>query len=791
MKKRLNFDNFIIFDGAMGTMLQSNGLKANVLPESYNFSHPDIVESIHRQYVASGADVITTNTFGANRYKLAGSGFTVKDVVTQAVKLARNAAGEKLIALDIGPTGKLMKPHGDLSFDDAYSAFAEQIKAGEVAGADLILIETMSDVYEAKAAIVAAKENSQLPILCTMTFQKDKRTLTGTDVLTMVNILQNLGIDALGANCSLGPKEMMGLVEDLVRYSKIPIIIQPNAGLPKIQNGHIYYETDAYEFSQYAKSMAQKGVIILGGCCGTTPEHIRAIKDVLADMSPTKRNIYDFTAASSYSKTVILSGSITTIGERINPSGKPKMREALKSSNYEYMIKEAIKQRDAGAKIINVNVGVPEIDEREAMVELVTKLQGTLNTPLMFDSLKPQVLEAACRIYSGRPIINSVNGKENSMREIFPIAKKYGACVIAMTLDEKGIPKTAEERLKVAEKIIETAKSYGIDKKDIIVDCMVLASSAEQDAAFQTLKALQLIKEKLVVLTILGISNISFGLPNRPLLNRTFLAAALGSGLDIPIIDPLDPEIIKTVDAFNVLSGHDKNADYYIGTYSKNVRVEISNNEKNIKPDLNFIISEGLIEEIKPAIEELLKEYAPMEIVEAFLIPALDTVGKKYEKGEIFLPQLIISAEAAKTAFQIINSYNMNAEGQTSFTKGRILLATVRGDIHEIGKNIVKAMLENYGYEVIDLGIDVPKEKIVSTVKRENIHLVGLSALMTNSLKSMEDTIKAIRELDVGCKVMVGGAVLNADYANMIGADYYGKDARDAVKIAQDVFGSS
>lgn len=788
MRKELNFNDFIVFDGAMGTMLQSRGLKAGVLPESYNFTHPDIVESIHSEYAKAGADVITTNSFGANRFKLEGSGLVVKDVVAQAVKHARNAAGEKLVALDIGPTGKLMKPQGDLSFEDAYRAFSEQIVAGEEAGADLILIETMSDVYEAKAAVMAAKENSKLPIICTMTFEQDGRSLTGTDVLTMVNILQNLGVNALGANCSLGPKEMMQLVEKLVRYSKLPIIIQPNAGLPKIQGGKTIYETGPREFSRYARAMAEKGVTILGGCCGTTPEHIRALNDVLGDLKPIKRDVDDITAASSYSKTVVLSEGINIIGERINPSGKPKMKEALKSCNYEYIIKEAIKQRDTGAKILNINVGLPEIDEEETMVELLTKLQSTINLPLMFDSPKPQVLGAACRIYSGRPIINSVNGKESSMREIFPIAKKYGACVIAMTLDEKGVPQTAEERLEIAEKIIERAKSYGIDKKDIIVDCLVLASSAEQKAAFETFRTLRLIKERLGVLTILGISNISFGLPDRPLLNRTFLAAALGAGLDIPIIDPLDPEMIKTVDAFNVLSGNDKNADYYISTYSKTVETEIASTERSNGYDLKFIISEGLTDEIKPAIDELLDDNSPMEIVEGFLIPALDDVGKKFETGEIFLPQLIMSAEAAKTAFQIINSYNKKIGSQSSFAKGKILLATVRGDIHEIGKNIVKAMLENYGYEVIDLGIDVPKEKIVARIKQANIHLVGLSALMTNSLKSMEETIKAIRLIDTDCKVMVGGAVLNPEYANMIGADYYGKDAREAVMIAQKVF---
>lgn len=791
MRKYLDFNNFIIFDGAMGTMLQSRGLKAGEFPESYNFTHPDIIRSIHSEYVAAGADIITTNTFGANRYKLANSGLIVKDVVAQAVKIARKAAGGKLVALDVGPTGKLMKPHGDLSFEDAYRAFSEQIVAGEAAGADLILIETMSDVYEAKAAILAAKENSKLPVICTMTFQQDGRTLTGTDVLTMVNILQSLGLDALGVNCSLGPKEMMELVEDLVRYSKVPVIVQPNAGLPKICRGETVYETEPLEFSAYMKSMAQMGVTVLGGCCGTTPEHIRAVKKAISNLKPVERNIIDFTAISSYSKTVILSHGINIVGERINPTGKPKMKDALKNQNYEYILNEAIKQRDAGAHIINVNVGLPEIDERQAMIQSVTKLQGAINLPLMFDSPKAEVLEAACRIYNGRPIINSVNGKESSMRDIFPIAKKYGACVIAMTLDETGIPKTAEERLKIAEKIMERAKLYGIDKKDIIVDCLVLASSAEQEAAPETLKALRLIKEKLGVLTVLGISNISFGLPNRPLLNRTFLAAALGAGLDMPIINPLDLEMVKTVDAFNVLAGHDKNADYYISTYSKPGETDISTIEKYVKVDLKSIIRNGLTEKVRPAIEELLKDKKPMEIVDDVLIPALDEVGKKFETGEIFLPQLIMSAEATKTAFQIVNSYVKNTEGQnSSFMKGKIILATVKGDIHEIGKNIVKSMLENYGYEVVDLGVDVPEYKIVAKIKDENIRLVGLSALMTSSLKSMEDTIKAIRLTGVDCKVMVGGAVLNADYANMVGADYYGKDAREAVKIAQNVFQS-
>lgn len=790
MAKILNFDDFIIFDGAMGTMLQAYGMKAGDLPETYNILEADVIEKIHTEYIKAGAMVITTNTFGANRFKFTGTEFKLEDIITKGVQIAKKAAGDNFVALNVGPLGQLMEPYGNLSFDDAYEAFKEQIIIGKEAGADLILIETMSDTYEAKAAILAAKENCDLPVICTMTFQENGRTLTGTDPLTMVNIIQNLGVSALGVNCSLGPEEMMPLVPKILEYAKIPVIIQANAGLPKLVNNETFFDVKPTEFSTFVKAMADQGATIFGGCCGTTPEHISMLKESLQDLCPLKPKGKVISATSSSTRTEVLGHEVKVIGERINPTGKKLLKSALVKGDMDYLLKEAINQKETGAHILDVNVGLPEIDEQELMVQAIKEIQGIVNLPLQIDSVVPEVIKAGARIYNGRPIINSVNGEDAIMDAIFPIARKYGCLVIGLTLDENGIPNTAQERLAIAEHIVEKAKTYGIPKEDIIIDCLVLTASAQQKEVKETIDAVRLVKEKLGVPTTLGVSNISFGLPSRGILNRTFLATALGAGLDTPILNPLEEDMMSTVAAFNLLWNYDKDSKAYIKSYS-NISPspsQVDQAQKQTNKDLKTIVINGLKEESATLVKDLLQTMSGLEIVDNHLIPALDIVGEKYEVGEIFLPQLIQSAEAVKKAFEVIKEHMINTNSnETPIEKGKIALATVKGDIHDIGKNIVKVLLENYGYEVYDLGKDVPIEKVVETVQKENITLVGLSALMTTTVKNMELTIEALRKHCPNCKVMVGGAVLTESYASMIGADFYAKDARDSVGIANDV----
>lgn len=783
---KIDFSKILIFDGAMGTMLQRYGIKSGELPESYNITHPEIIESIHKSYIDAGADIITTNTFGANSQKLKAYNYTPKEIITEGIKIARKSAGNKYVALDIGPIGQLMEPCGTLTFEKAYELFAEQVILGSASGADLILIETMSDLYEAKAAILAAKENCSLPVICTMTFQSDGRTLTGTDAVTMVNVLQGLNADAVGINCSLGPEEMLPLVNTILEYSKIPVIVQPNAGLPKVNGGETLFSVEIDEFTKYVKLMAESGVTIIGGCCGTNPNYIRSVKAALSDIKTSKRKFKETTCVTSNLQSVFIGNGIKIIGERINPTGKKKIKEALRSNNLSQLLLEGINQRDAGADILDVNVGLPEINEMEIMKLTIRKLQSVIDLPLQIDSAKPDVLEAAARIYNGKPLINSVSGKDKSMKEVFPIVKKYGACVIGLTLDDSGIPEKAEDRLKIAEKIIKTAKSYGIDKNDIIIDCLVLTASAQQEEVKETIKAVSLVKEKLGVKTALGISNVSFGLPKRELLNRVFLSSALTAGLDLPILNPLSEVMMETVKSFNVLWNYDKQAKEFISTYSNAIN-SVQSAPASLNLDLGSIIISGMKDLAAAKTEEMLSEISSMEIVDKYLIPSLNIVGKKYESGEIFLPQLIQSAETVKKSFEVIKSKMTNIK-EEKISKGKILLATVYGDIHDIGKNIVKVLLENYCFEVIDMGKDVPAEDILKKVKEEDIKLVGLSALMTTTVKNMEDTIKLLRDNNADCKVMVGGAVLTESYAKMIDADFYAKDARQGVKIALDYF---
>ncbi|SHH82681.1 5-methyltetrahydrofolate--homocysteine methyltransferase [Clostridium grantii DSM 8605] len=789
MIKNLLGKEFLVFDGAMGTMLQSRGLGIGEMPELYNIENREVILEIHKKYIEAGADIISANTFGANDLKIKNTKYTVEEIIKAGVEIAREAAGEKYVALDIGSTGKLLQPYGELSFEDAYDLFKTQIIAGKEAGCDLILIETMTDIYEAKAAILAAKENSDLPVFCTMTFEENGRTLTGTDPLTMVVILESLGVDAIGINCSLGPKEIAPFVKTILEYASVPVMVQPNAGLPKIVENIASYDVMPEEFALEMKKVAEMGVAILGGCCGTNENYILELKKVLKEVKYKKTNPKNFTAVSSNSKTVILDEGIKLIGERINPTGKKRFKEALRNKDIGYILDEAMAQRDMGADILDVNVGLPEIDEKATMIECIKEISVVVNNPLQIDSSDKNVIEAAVRIYNGKPIINSVNGKDEVMEEIFPIVKKYGTAVIGLTLDERGIPETAEERVEIAEKIINKAKEYGIERKNIIIDCLVLTASAQQNQVMETLKAIRLIKEKFNVKTTLGVSNISFGLPERELLNKTFLTMAFTMGLDAPIINPKSEEIMSTIKAYKVLNNEDKDSKDYILYASK------KNEEKNeniikevVKPkhSLKEIVIKGLKEEAFKATKELLITENSMDIINKQLIPALDHVGEEFDKGTLFLPSLIQSAETVKVAFNIIKE-ELEAKGEEKVNKGKVVLATVKGDIHDIGKNIVKVLLENYGFEVIDLGKDVPPQKIVDAIKEHSIKLVGLSALMTTTVVSMQKTIKLIRENNLPCKVLVGGAVLNQEYADMIGADYYAKDARETVKIAQQL----
>lgn len=782
-------ENILIFDGAMGTMLQKLGLNNSDLPEELNILESEKIINIHKKYIEAGAKVITTNTFGANEIKLKQSKFSVESIIDKAIDNVKKAKGNKeiLIALDIGPIGQLLEPMGTLKFEEAYEIFKRQIIQGQKSGADIILIETMTDLYEAKAAILAAKENTNLPIFCTMTFEKNKRTFTGCTPLSMILTLEGLGVDALGVNCSLGPNELDDIVDEIIKYSSIPIMVQPNAGLPTIKEGKTIYNVKPKKFAAFQRSIVEKGVRIVGGCCGTTDEFIREIVYILKDVQVKKLKEKNIWGVCSSTKAVLIDG-VKIIGERINPTGKKLFKEALRNNDIDYILKEAIGQVESGADILDVNVGLPEIDEEETMKKVIKEIQSIIDTPLQIDSNNPKVIEKALRVYNGKPIVNSVNGEDKVLDNLLPLIKKYGAAVVGLTLDDKGIPKKAEERLKIAEKIVNKALEYGIRREDIFIDCLVLTASAQQEGIMETLKAVTLVKEKLNVKTILGISNISFGLPNRELINKTFLAMSLQSGLDLPILNPNNKEMINIINAYKVLNNEDRGAESYIEKYTN----EISNGKevKNLKSNITLreIVIKGIKEEAYSKTKELIKNRDELSIINEDLIPALDEIGEKYEKGIIFLPQLIQSAETVKKAFTAIKE-KLREDNSPKINKGKILMATVKGDIHDIGKNIVKVILENYGFDIIDLGKDVEAERIVEEVKKNNIKLVGLSALMTTTVNGMKDTIKALKESRMDCKVFVGGAVLNKEYSEMINADYYAKDAKEAVDIAKGFFG--
>lgn len=779
--------NFLFFDGAMGTQLQAAGLIAGELPEKYNFTHPDIVSNIHRKYLSAGSNIIQTNTFGANAKKLAGSGLSVEEVIIQATKLAKEATKEfpgRYVALDIGPIGQMLAPLGTLTFDEAYEIFAQQVRAGVKAGCDCILIETIADLYEAKIAVLAAKENSDLPVFCTMTFDISGRTFMGTPPLAMVLTLEGLGVDAIGLNCSLGPKESFPIIEEILTYASIPVMIQANAGLPVIVDGETQFLVEPDEFSDLMIQMAHKGVRILGGCCGTDERFIQEMVTKLANTSPLPLEEKIFTGVCSATKTTIID-DIRIIGERLNPTGKKALKEALKTQNLDYIFQLAIEQEEAGADILDVNVGLAEIDELEMMKTVIKELQAVTSLPLQIDSGKPNVLEAATRLYNGKPILNSVNGTQENMHAVFPIVKKYGTGIIGLTIDEDGIPTTAQKRLKIARSIVNTALEYGINKKDIFIDCLVLTASSQQDQIKETLEAIKMVTQELGVKTTLGVSNVSFGLPNRPLLNHSMLTLALAAGLDAPIMNPSEQSMVDAINSFRVLMGIDMQSSQYVKYYAdtKSAQTIISKTTS----DLGSAIMQGLKQEAKDITHKLLAKTQPLDIIDKQLMPALTEVGTLYEKGILFLPQLLQSAEAAKYAFQEIKDFLINSQDEF-VSKGQVILATVQGDVHDIGKNIVKVIMENYGFTIYDLGKDVPIQKVVDEVIERNISLVGLSALMTTTVENMEKTIKAIRQISPKCKIVVGGAVLTPELAEKIGADFYAKDALETVAIAQKVF---
>ena len=786
----------LFFDGGMGTMLQKNGMKGGEIPELININNPDLIKSIHTQYLNAGADIITTNSFGANPLKLNGEA-SAEAVAEAAVMLAKEAVNEfkkGYVAFDIGPTGKLLEPTGELSFDDAYESFKSMAIVAENSGADLVIIETMSDTLEAKAAVLAVKENTSLPIFLTMTFDETHKTLTGADVDVMSAMFEGLGVDCLGINCGLGPKQIAELMDRLAKISSIPIMAQPNAGLPEIKDGKTVYTVSPDDFAEECTAIAKCGASVIGGCCGTTPEHIEKLVNKCKDFTPIVEE-KNFTVVSSYSRAVYLNNRPVIVGERINPTGKKKFKEALRNNDIDYILNEAFVQRDSGADILDVNVGLPEINECEMMEKAVKAISSAVNLPLQIDSSDPETIERALRIYNGKPMINSVNGKKEILDSILPIVQKYGGVLVGLCLDEGGIPETAEKRVKIAENIANEAAKYGIKKKNLVMDALTLTISAQQEESAQTIKALNAIKTQLGIKTILGVSNISFGLPRREIVNGTFFALALHSGLDACIINPLSEAMMNTYRAYCALACIDKDCADYVSTYAgtKAQTTIITSTDAPKKSDdtaepLTVIIIKGLKDRSYEETKELLKKRESMDIVNNIIIPALDVVGNEFEKGTMFLPQLMMSAQTVKNSFDAIKE-NMSQSGKQQESKGKILLATVKGDIHDIGKNIVKVLLENYGYEVFDLGKDVPPEAIVECIKEHNIKLCGLSALMTTTVLSMEDTIKAIRSEGLDTKICVGGAVLTPEYADMIGADSYCKDALATVNYANEIFG--
>ncbi len=784
----------IFFDGGLGSLLQERGLKPGELPETWNLTRPEVLYDIHRAYLDAGADIILANTFGANGFKYDN----LEEIVTAAVVNAKKAVADSgrraYVALDMGPTGKLLKPMGTLDFEECVSIYADVVRYGAKAGADLILIETMSDTYELKAAVLAAKENSNLPVVATVVFDEHHKMLTGATPEVVVAMLEGLRVDAIGMNCGLGPKQMKPIFETMARYASIPLVITPNAGLPRSENGKTVYDVGPEEFAEDMEEIINMGAWMAGGCCGTTPAHIKALTERCFGITPKPLTDKDYTIVTSYSTAVELGGRPVIIGERINPTGKSKFKQALRDNNMEYILEEGVKQADSGAHILDVNVGLPEIDEPAMMRRTVFELQSVLPLPLQIDTTDPVAMEQAMRIYNGKPMINSVNGKEEIMHQIFPLVQKYGGTVVGLALDEAGIPDTAEGRLAVAKKIYDTAAQYGIKPKDIVIDALTMTMSTDNNSANITLDTVREIKAH-GGRTVLGVSNISFGLPQREVINSGFFLMAMQAGLSAGIINPNARAMIQAYDTYCVLGGFDSQCMSYIEKYAVAEPTPVAQTVTSVKQagkavtgnlSLTDCIVKGLKEQAYKATKEELGTKDTMEIINGELVPALDIVGKGFEKGTVFLPQLLMSAEAAKAGFEAIKEY-VSSQGTNQEKKATIVIATVKGDIHDIGKNIVKVLLENYGYDVIDLGKDVPPETVVDKVIETHAPLVGLSALMTTTVVSMEETIKKLHESAPWCKIMVGGAVLTQEYADMIGADFYGKDAMQSVYYAEEL----
>jgi 5-methyltetrahydrofolate--homocysteine methyltransferase len=826
MKKR------VILDGGMGTMLQAAGLGLGERPDVFGMKHPEVVERVQRSYVEAGSQVLYANTFGTNAHKLEGTGYTVEEVISANIAIAKRATdGKAKVALDVGPIGELLEPLGMLSFEKAYEIYAQVVKAGAACGVDLIIFETMTDLYEVKAAVLAAKENSDLPIWTTMSFETSGRTFTGTTVAAMALTLTGLGVDALGINCSLGPEEIVPLVEELRGWTDLPIIVKPNAGLPDPATGE--YSMGPEEFGKRMAAFPKLGASVFGGCCGTNPDFIRALAAELAaeetvasgEMRPGGENPQNEQEARGVGKEEYRRGTgktgreevcfaesklrrgvcsasqvaefggipdssrILVIGERINPTGKKRFQQALREGDMNYIMERAIEQADAGADILDINVGLPGIEEAEMMTRVVKAVQSVVSLPLQIDSSDPEAIEAGLRACNGRAIVNSVNGEQEVLEKVLPIVKKYGAAVVGLTMDKGGIPETAEARIAIAERIVKAAESYGIPREDVLIDALTLTISAQQKQAAETLKAVRYIHEKMGLHCVLGVSNISFGLPERIHITSSFLTQAMCCGLDFPIVNPNQKEIMDMVFSYRALSGEDTDSAAYIERFAGEVS-EKAMSAVPVAAEINIetAVLKGLKQEVANLTEKHLDTMSELDVINLKLIPALDIVGEKYEKQQIFLPQLINAANAACAGFDLIKS-RIAARGGESLSKGKIVMATVEGDIHDIGKNIVRVVLENYGYQVIDLGRDVPVDAVVEAVLREDVSLVGLSALMTTTVSSMQKTIAALRLSGHPCKVFVGGAVLTESYAMEIGADYYAKDAKASVDIAKEVLG--
>ena len=815
-------ENRVYFDGGMGSLLQERGLAPGELPETWNLLHPEVLVEIHRAYLEAGANIMTTNTFGANRLKYPEGGqWALEELVRAAVENAAEARRQyeencrregrqcqpSFIALDLGPTGKLLKPYGDLEFEAAVALYQEVVKTGAEAGADLILIETMSDSLEVKAAVLAAKENCSLPVFATMAFDEKGKLLTGGDVESVTALLEGLRVDALGLNCGLGPEQMAPIAQRFMKVSSTPVIVNPNAGLPRSEGSRTVYDINSDQFARKMREIAEMGVFMMGGCCGTTPEHIRKLKAACDDLPVQLPEKKGRTVICSYATTVEFGSKPVIIGERINPTGKKKFKQALRDHDMEYILKEGVAQQDNGAHVLDVNVGLPEIDEPSMMEEAVKELQAVIDLPLQIDTSNEEAMERALRCYNGKALVNSVNGKQEVMDAIFPLVAKYGGVVIGLALDEEGIPETAEGRIRVAKKIYARAAEYGIGPEDIIIDGLCMTISSDSQGAVTTLETLRRVRDELGGKTILGVSNISFGLPQREIINSAFFTMALHDGLSAAIINPNSEAMMRAYYSYLALAGLDPQCGEYISSYGSQPSVSLGVTLGRKGPSgtgdgagmgnagqggdfsLADAIIKGLKEASSAAAKGLLASQDPLDVINQEIIPALDAVGKGFEKGTVFLPQLLMSAEAAKAAFEVIKE-QMSRSGQEQESKGTIILATVKGDIHDIGKNIVKVLLENYSYQVVDLGKDVPPETVTETAVRLHVPLVGLSALMTTTVPSMEETIRQLRREAPWVKVMVGGAVLTQEYADSIGADQYCSDAMASVNYAETVFGA-